>query len=284
MTDDLETFVARAGGFLRADSVHNTVPLTVVEMLRATGREVYGPGAVLLGWWTSPSGDIEGTFLHTRGYPLLLSAMPEPAARDLTGVIAETEREVIGVNGTNALAATFAEEWRHRTGETATVRMRQRLYRLDKLTLPEPLPPGSGRFASSDDIDTLVTMSKAFEDDTGEQVGANPQLVGDRIGYQGYGLWENAGALVSFAGRTRVVADMARVGPVFTPREHRRHGYASAATALISQAALDAGAGNVVLFTDLANPTSNSIYQQLGYRPVSDVVQLAFVKEGDRGN
>jgi predicted GNAT family acetyltransferase len=25
------------------------------------------------------------------------------------------------------------------------------------------------------------------------------------------------------------------------------------------------------LFTDLANPTSNSIYQRVGYRPVTDV-------------
>jgi len=276
VTDDLESFVARAGGFLRADPVQNTVPLTVVEMLRKTGQDVYGPGAVCLGWWTSSSGDIEGTFLHTRGYPLLLSAMPAPAGRALPAIVAETGREVIGVTGSDTLAPTFAEEWRHRTGATSHVRMRQRLYRLDKLTMPDSPPAGSGRLATPDDIDSLVSMSKAFEDATGEHVGSHAQLVADRISYQGYGLWENAGALVSFAGRTRVVEDMARVGPVFTPPEQRRRGYASAVTALISQAALDAGAGNVVLFTDLANPTSNSIYQQLGYRPVSDLVQLAF--------
>jgi hypothetical protein len=43
-----------------------------------------------------------------------------------------------------------------------------------------------------------------------------------------------------------------------------------------SQAARAAGAREVVLFTDLANPTSNALYQRLGYRPVSDRLVLSF--------
>jgi predicted GNAT family acetyltransferase len=44
----------------------------------------------------------------------------------------------------------------------------------------------------------------------------------------------------------------------------------------VSQAALDAGAKHVVLFTDLANPTSNALYPRLGYRPVEDRIVLSF--------
>jgi predicted GNAT family acetyltransferase len=69
---------------------------------------------------------------------------------------------------------------------------------------------------------------------------------------------------------------MARVGPVYTPPALRRRGYAGAATAAASQAALDAGARVVVLYTDLANPTSNALYQRLGHRPVEDRVVMSF--------
>jgi predicted GNAT family acetyltransferase len=69
---------------------------------------------------------------------------------------------------------------------------------------------------------------------------------------------------------------MIRVGPVYTPPGLRHRGYAGAVTAAVSQAALDAGAAEVLLFTDLANPTSNSLYQNLGYQPVEDRVVLSF--------
>jgi GNAT superfamily N-acetyltransferase len=99
---------------------------------------------------------------------------------------------------------------------------------------------------------------------------------GGGLGYGGITVWEAGGVPVSVAGRTRVVAGMVRVGPVYTPPEVRGHGYASAATAAVSQAALEDGLREVVLYTDLANPTSNALYQRLGYRPVEDRVVLSF--------
>ncbi len=97
-----------------------------------------------------------------------------------------------------------------------------------------------------------------------------------RLAYGGITVWEAGGVPVSVAGRTRAVAGMVRLGPVYTPPELRGHGYASAATAVVSQAALDAGLREVVLYTDLANPTSNGLYQRLGYQPVEDRVMLSF--------
>ena len=92
-------------------------------------------------------------------------------------------------------------------------------------------------------------------------------------------VWEVDGALVSQAGSRRPVAGMSRVGPVYTPPEHRGHGYAAAVTAAASQWALDAGARCVVLFTDLSNPTSNRLYPRIGYRPVLDALEVVF-REG----
>jgi predicted GNAT family acetyltransferase len=104
---------------------------------------------------------------------------------------------------------------------------------------------------------------------TTTDAGRFSALAGD-LAYGGFLLWEAAGGPVSLAGMTRAVAGVVRVGPVYTPPERRGAGYAGAVTAAISRAALDAGAEEVVLFTDLANPTSNALYQKIGYRPVSD--------------
>ena len=70
---------------------------------------------------------------------------------------------------------------------------------------------------------------------------------------------------------------MVRILIVYTPPEHRGRGYGGAATTVVTRQALDAGRiGDVVLFTDLANPTSNALYQRLGYRPVEDRVVVEF--------
>ena len=90
----------------------------------------------------------------------------------------------------------------------------------------------------------------------------------------GLTLWEADGEPVAMAGLTRTVAGVARVSGVYTPPAHRQRGFGGAVTAAVSRQALDAGAAAVVLYTDLANPTSNALYPRLGYRPVEDRVLL----------
>jgi predicted GNAT family acetyltransferase len=97
-----------------------------------------------------------------------------------------------------------------------------------------------------------------------------------RLGYGGITIWEAGGVPVSVACLTRAVGGMARIGPVYTPPDLRGRGYAAGATAAVSQAALDAGVRDVVLYTDLANPVSNALYERLGYRAVEDRVVLSF--------
>ena len=90
-------------------------------------------------------------------------------------------------------------------------------------------------------------------------------------------VWEDStGAVVSLAGRNATAAGVARVAPVYTPPDNRRRGYGAAVTAACTSDAVRCGVQQVVLFTDLANPTSNAIYQRIGYRPVSDRAILRF--------
>jgi predicted GNAT family acetyltransferase len=89
-------------------------------------------------------------------------------------------------------------------------------------------------------------------------------------------LWTVDGRPVSQATARGPIVGMARIGPVYTPPELRGHGYAAAATAAAAQWAIDAGATRVLLFTDLANPTSNRLYPRIGFVPVDDAVDMDF--------
>jgi predicted GNAT family acetyltransferase len=149
-----------------------------------------------------------------------------------------------------------------------------RLYRLDKLIPPDPAPSGHARLAEPADRELLIAWYELFGAEVGEEHAGVSTVVDDRIGHGGLVLWEDGGVPVAMAGCNRPQAGAVRIGPVFTPIELRRRGYAGAVTADVSRRALAQGA-NVILFTDLANPTSNAIYQRLGYRPVEDRVVIS---------
>lgn len=279
LTNDVREYLARAEAFVRRDAAENTVLISVAENLRVHGSDVYGDEPPLFGWWHPDRGDVGGAFLVTRPHSVLLGVMPERAAAELAEVLADRGVPVPGINAGQQVAAAFGAGWQRRTGTAGQVLMRQRLYRLGHLDEPAAVP-GSARVAGACDYDLVLAWCEAFAADTAGLGLPAKAIVDDRLGYGGVMLWEVDGVPVSMAGRSRILADMARVGPVYTPPEHRRHGYGAAATAAVTRLALDAGARELVLFTDLANPTSNSIYQRLGYRPVSDRVILAFGASG----
>jgi RimJ/RimL family protein N-acetyltransferase len=290
-------FLAEAGDFLRAEPARNTVVLSVTENLRlaAAARHPGHPGRLghpappageepLLGWWRpGPAGNpgpVSGAFLHTPGFPVFLTRMPGEAVTGLAGELAASGRRVRGLNAEAQAAQAFADAWRRSTGDVATVYRLIRLWRLETLVRPNPGPEGKPRVADERDRDLLVEWSRAFLREVGDQAEDPAAEVDGRLGYGGLTVWEAGGAPVSMAGITRIVHAMARVGAVYTPPELRGRGYAGGVTAAVSQAALDAGAAEVVLYTDLANPTSNALYERLGYRPVEDRTQLSFATAG----
>ena len=97
-------------------------------------------------------------------------------------------------------------------------------------------------------------------------------------------LWEVDGQAVSLVVAGSPTPNGIRIGPVYTPPVARRHGYASALTAAVSQEQIDRGNRYCFLYTDLANPTSNQIYQAIGYEPVTDVAQYSFAPPPNPGS
>jgi GNAT superfamily N-acetyltransferase len=293
-TGDVTEFLAAAGPYLRRERVRNTTMLTVTESMRVAAAASPGAAAPasrqapadpaacpLLGWWSDSAGRVAAAFLHTPPFPVLLAAA-EPALAAELAEAALAARPLPGVNAPPEVAEAFARAWQQAHGGPAKARVRvhvnQRLYRLGELSWPDPAPAGAARIARDCDLPLVIDWFSAFAVEVHDMGrGADHAAAArDRVSYGGITLWEAAGRPVALAGATRQVAGMVRVGPVYTPPEARGRGYGSAVTAAASERLLAAGAGDVLLYTDLANPVSNSIYQRIGYRPVEDRVSLEF--------
>ncbi|MEU6469578.1 GNAT family N-acetyltransferase [Streptomyces massasporeus] len=271
LTHDLDEFLTRAGAFLRSRPALHTVALTVTETLRTRGRSVYGDGEPEFGV-LERAGEVRAAFFRTPPHWLNLTAVTPEDADALAARLAALGRPLPGVNAECDTAAAFAEAWQRHTGAPAALRQRQRLYRLGTLTEPGPLPPGGPRIAVATDRELLRRWHDEFSASVGlGTVRDSAEWADARIAGGWITLWETPdGTPVAMAGTGPQVAGQVRVASVYTPPRFRRRGYAGAATAEVSRAALAAGVDEVLLFTDLDNPTSNGLYQRIGYRPVAD--------------
>lgn len=280
VTEDLGEFLGVAGTFLRSRPVLHTVPLTVTETLRLRGTQAYGTEAPLFGVLEG-EGVVRGAWFRTPPYRLMLTplaaeveegATVEALVEALAEQLAGLGHALPGVSAEQTTAGAFAEAWQRRTGAKAELHQRQRLYRLGELKPPSPMPEGRARVAGTRDRELLARWHEEFAEAVGNVAAGDAESWADsRIRYGGVVLWETPeGVPGSMAGTHPMVAGQVRVAPVYTPAEFRGRGYAGAATVAVSRAAQAAGAEDVLLFADLANPTSNGLYRRVGYRGMGD--------------
>jgi len=193
----------------------------------------------------------------------------------LASNLAEAGIHPPGVLGVTGQAGAFAELYAKRIGARAETKKRLRFYQLRAVS-GVPLM-GALRPASEGDMHFLPYWYQAFSGDThASGPPLDPDYVRQVIGRGWYFLLWHEGQPVCLAGSTRKMPHGRSVGPVYTPPYFRGRGYATAAVAMLSQRLLDEGCEYCVLTTDLANPTSNSIYQKIGYRAVCDLEEVAF--------
>ncbi|CAM4379489.1 GNAT family N-acetyltransferase [Paenibacillus typhae] len=190
------------------------------------------------------------------------------------------DREIPGVTTEKSLAEVFAKEYTLSKGITFKTVMNQRIYELTAVN-PDIQKPGTVRLLDKKDISFFPYWAEAFyaAGTYGKTEMTIPQEAAPylyRIESKKLYILEDNGIPVSMAGFTRVMQTAIGVAFVYTPPYERRKGYATSIVAQISQLALDKGFTKCVLYTDLANPTSNSIYQKIGYTPVCDSLQLQF--------
>ena len=275
MYSDPKEFLDRAGQFLVADPFSSSVIATVTTRM-ASGEFANSPDNA----WLTVEEDgsrVAGLVMHTPPHNMFLSRMPHDAAFALAHDVAQSGRKPTGVNGAIDATTAFARAWEETTGQRSVVVRETRMYRLDELRMPSAVGQAD-RAQSSQDLSLVATWLAAFHDEAQSHAPVEDwmAMAQRRMNAGEFHLWHVDGTPVALAGVSRAVAGVARVGPVYTPPMARGNGYGSAVTAAATSAALSEGAQHVVLYTDLANPTSNSIYQNIGYQPDHDAEERVF--------
>jgi predicted GNAT family acetyltransferase len=265
---DVEGFLAAAGDFLVAREAEHNLLLGVCQTVRDTPDAYTAPPYFA----TVSDGDrVVAVALQTPPFQLVLSEIDDAAAipmlaDDLVG------RELSGAVGPVEHVRTFMDERTARGAPPGRLRTSERIFQLTAVT-PPPRVTGHARIAEPADRALVAHWLEAFMREALEDEPSDIEEMTDRwLSRRGRTLylWED-GDVVSLAGVGSRTPNGVRIGPVYTPPEARNRGYASALVATISQEQLDAGRRFCFLFTDLANPTANHIYQAIGYEPVRDV-------------
>ncbi len=214
--------------------------------------------------------------IRTPPFPVALTRMPQEALEIVVRDLETVYDDLPSMLAPDATAQAFAEMWARRTGAKAHLRRGQRIYQLDEVTLPQRHPAGELRQATAEDFDTVSSWVEAFITEVPDVAHRDPRDMTTQYIHDGAAfLWEDQRP-VSMALWTGRTPNGIRVSGVYTPPERRGRGYASACVAHLSQRMLDEGRSFCFLFTDLDNPTSNNIYQQIGYRPVCDMPLYQF--------
>lgn len=274
---DARAFLERARPWLMAREDEHNLVLSLADRLSdavpADGTEGYLFATVEVG------GAVSGAVFRTPPYKAGVTRMPLSAAPGVAQALAARYERLPAVFGPREEAEAVGAAWAALKGVAAREGMPQRLYRLDRVTFPEGVP-GAMRAAVPDDLPTVHDWGERFADDAGHAFASAPATRVRWVEEGNLFLWEDGGEPVSMALAAGRTAHGVRIGYVFTPRDRRRRGYATALTAALSQRELDRGARFCVLYTDLTNPTSNAVYPRVGYRPVHDLVDVDFTGAG----
>jgi uncharacterized protein len=272
LTADPHEFAARAGDFVRGRIEYNVMATVLAGVLAGD----YVDRTAWFAYALDDMGALELAALRQPPWPMLVTELPPDASRELVAAWLRADPDLPGASGPPGAARAIAAAWRELTGEVSRCRMRDAMHSLDHVRDPPRPATGELRLASAEERALLIEWMAAFAREAGvpgEDQAAG--LVDLRLGQERLFIWDD-GAPVSMVGTAPVIAEVARVGPAYTSPEYRGRGYAGSAVAAVSRRALARGARRCVLFTDLANPTSNKIYAEVGYRRVTDWEEHAF--------
>jgi uncharacterized protein len=270
-------WLRRAGPLLLADEARHNLILGLAGTLR--DQPARYPEYEL--WLVEEDGVAAAAALRTPPNRLVLA---RPAAPGAVEALAAALEDVPGVVAAVPEAHTFADAWRAKTGAEIIPGHAQGVYKLERVVPARPAS-GASRTAGDGDRELLLEWLHAFAVEALGEEEPDPanleRMVAQRLGphaESGFVLWEDGGEPVSATGFGGPTPNGVRIGPVYTPPRRRGRGYASALVAEVSQARLDAGKRFCFLYTDLANPTSNRIYVDLGYERVCESAELDFAR------
>ena len=275
-TPDAQEFAECTGPLLAARLECNLLATILMSVLGGARRD---PPPVFVYGLSEPGDGVAFAAMRIPPFQLLTSPLDDVAdAEPLMELWLQADPDCSSVTGVPDTARAIAAAWVRRTGGTTRTTMNEAMHVLDEVRDPPRPAAGSLRLAEPDERDLLVAWMEEFVAEAG-LIGAAQaaRMVDARLRNQGLLVWDD-GQPVSMIGVAPEVSGVVRIGPVYTPPENRRRGYASAAVAAVSRLALARGARRCMLFTDLANPTSNKIYAEVGYVRFADWEEHAFAR------
>ncbi|HEV8291022.1 MAG TPA: GNAT family N-acetyltransferase [Tepidisphaeraceae bacterium] len=273
-TQNAAEFLKQAEGFLMEHEAENN--LILGQALRLVRGEPVGHAQVLF-YLVEDEGKVLVAGMHNQPYRLVLSRGPGPAIAMIADWAARKKVNLSGVIGIPESVTMFTRAWSKLSRDKMKGGHRLRIYQLEQL---KPAAAVSGKLepANMRELDLLTDWNIKFTRDveqplTGDERGMVQRAIeGGRLF-----VWKDPQP-VSMAAWAGPTPRGVRVNMVYTPPELRRRGYASAAVSALTKKLLDSGRKFVFLFTDLSNPTSNKIYQQMGYQAVCDINEVDFAK------
>lgn len=269
-----EDYLAAVGPTLRRRPVVNQLAIALAQ---SCVREPDRYGADVAFYSVERDGAIVGAALQTRPWPVQIAESTTEAARLLARAFAANEPVLAGVAGPDAAPEEFARAYASERGVAYALEVSLGTF---ELTSVNELPEVAGRrvVAASEHAPLLQAWLSAFHDEATPQ---DPPLRGDAgeraVATGRAHLWlDENDHPVSYAFHNRDVEGWASVGPVYTPPEARGRKFATALVAAVSRGLLAEGRPGCTLFTNLANPTSNAIYERIGYRRVGSAFRYGF--------
>jgi predicted GNAT family acetyltransferase len=267
-SEDAGFIVRSAEEFLSSEPVLHNLILSILQARVASGD----PGR----YWIAFHGEkAAGVAVQSPlDFPATLTPMESRAVLAIVDAITEAGVTLSGVNGDAATAASFAGQWGERCKSAAIPFQGMRLFEL--LELGEvPRTEGRLRQAGPSDRGLMIQWTRAFQNEIGESANDTELRVDRGLAAGQLWVWDQNGETTSMAVSREPVHGVVRLSGVYTPPEKRKNGYAAACVHALSKH-LRAGGHRCVLYTDLANPTSNSIYRRIGYRAVAEALRYRF--------
>jgi uncharacterized protein len=264
--DSIDKFWDATQDYLLEHEAENNVLLGVIQTMLCNPDRYPDPPYLAM---VESNGEIVATAIRTPPHKLLLSKASYLEALIL---IAEgLQRELLpGVMGLTPDVKTFLQAWQNLTGQSYQLSIVNKIHQLREVQTVSAIP-GYLRLATECDRALLIEWIPAFIKEIGETMGQDlDRVVDHRLKTKSTYIWEDDNIPVSLAAGRQRSPSVGLIGSVYTPPAYRRKGYATACVAALSQKLLDEGCDSCFLLTDIANPTSNHIYQQIGYVPVCD--------------
>jgi predicted GNAT family acetyltransferase len=273
-------FLAVAEPELLRDEAKNNLILGIAGRVR--GGRSYGDRPPVF-VTVDAKGELIAAAIRTPPHPLIVHCADgrHDALDPLVDHLLSADPGLPGVNGEAPTAAAFARRWMERSNVRSRLGMQMSIYALHEVDHPVGVP-GRMRLAREEDVDLLAGwMLRFYEEAVPDDPPIDPAQTVRRFMESGaMAVWDHEG-VVSMAGSSRGTANGATVSAVYTPSGNRGNGYASACVAGLCGLLLERGSAFCTLYADLSNPTSNKIYQRIGFRLVSESAVYRFAPEGD---